>query len=227
MGKNKRKWKFYDFDANWEEFIKIWNSDDVQDILERDMNNWCTEELHSRQTYERGDPLWTFSKTDYWFTKLNDAAWEEVHKYNMIETFHKRMKQLYGKNYTDDKDLVFEHFDETWHNAIMEQYAPKPDTLESMIMIMGKNYLSDTFNKVAKIIYNQSDYDSDEEVYGTPTDNIIYTHYGNEDSIILISSEKIVFDLYDYYFSKIDGKSLLQPDKYYNKIHNKWHGYYL
>ena len=91
---------------------------------------------------------------------------------------------------------------------------------------MGKNYITDTFNKVAKIIYNQSDYDSDEDVYGTPTDNIIYTNDDNGDSVILISSEKKVFDLYEYYFSKIDGKSLLQPDKYYNKIYNRWHGYY-
>ncbi len=61
-----REWKYYDFTNNWDDFYKVWTSEEVQDALEEQMENWCLNEAYDisegvKPTWKRCDDLWRYS----------------------------------------------------------------------------------------------------------------------------------------------------------------------
>jgi hypothetical protein len=202
----EQEWKFYDFDANWDKFLKIWKSEPIQDRLEYDMTNWCKNHTKDMK-YKRGDQLWTFSETDYWSKNYNDEvineAMDEVCEYEMVNTYYKRMKEILGDSYDRCKDKDDDIF-QICMSAVMKKFTPKNDSLESLIMISGKNYIIESLYEVAKIIFRNKII-------------VLVDDADENNNFILIPSEKIVFDLFDYYFEREDETDIrLKSDDYYD-----------
>jgi hypothetical protein len=210
-----QQWSYFDFDANWDKFLDIWNSDFVQEELEEQMESWCETDAPwedgKPMTYERGDQLWEFGRTDYWHEKIMSAGEEEEHE--MYKIFSKRLQQIHPQMFVDDIDHVSEWnysvecgFADEVGKQTWEKYKPKKDSLESFIMMMGKNYVSHALYVAAFDMF-----DDDEPTMVKDCD-------GND--LILFSNKKIVFDLYNFYFLTRDEDTnesfILRPDAYYD-----------
>ena len=72
-------WKYYDFDANWPEVYRLWQSEEVQDALEPNMQSWCETELNNRMSWNRGDSLWdtvgrTITTRESWTERVSTSG---------------------------------------------------------------------------------------------------------------------------------------------------------
>lgn len=200
-----QEWKYYDFRSNWTEFLKAWKSPSVQDVLYEDMQNWCRDHAYyepdgTKPVYKHGDPLWKFSRTDYWATKHMDAANDYVEQNDCVAKFKRTMEQQ-GRKFSDD-DAAYEAFFEICFDDICSLFEPKPDTLESMIMIMGGQFLYPAMAEAARVM-ELDDY-------------IVQT----EEGVVLLPGKKLVFDFTGYYFDVVEGGSspCLQNDDDYEEL---------
>lgn len=222
-----QEWKYYDFDANWDEFLKVWKSEEVQEELDMTMKNWerdnptytYTDDTPKLRIYERGDQPWEFGRTDYWSCKISPDDDDETDI--AARAFVKSLTNVHpGLIFRDkpkpgrvmpERDMDFELNYYTLSNVPNELYerqykknAPKPDTLESMIMMMGKNFIRNPLFVAAEMLFGDA--------------ILIKDIDGN--SLILIPHEKIVFDLYNFYFITRDKDTIpsfvLQSDDYYD-----------
>ena len=188
-------WKYYDFDANLKEFYEIWQTDNIQEILKSDMDDWCQTQAyfvngHERPTWNKGEPLWHLSRTDYHDSKMMDRANDKVEKEQIYKTYKKRMEQITGRKFddvdVDDDDIFNRCFDE-----IMEGFKPKPHTIDSLILVHGKNYINNALYETAILLFPDDD-------------DIIHINSEDDDAIILNLSKNIVFDLLNFYYSTRD-----------------------
>lgn len=129
------KWTYYDFDKNWSTVWKLWNTDEVQDVLEEQMGLWGVP-YNDVKPWKRGDSLWKYSRTDYWANKIMCEANEYVEENRMVHQYAKTMRDL---GFKLSKEQVEEGFSQTCLPEIEEKFDPKHGTLESIILIMGKN----------------------------------------------------------------------------------------
>lgn len=65
-------WAYYDFDANWQEFLGVWKTPEVQYALALDIEIW--KPLGYFKNYRPGDDLWKYTKTLYWNLKAMNMA---------------------------------------------------------------------------------------------------------------------------------------------------------
>jgi hypothetical protein len=222
-----QEWKYYDFDEHWDEFLKVWKSESVQEDLDEVMEQWqednptytYTGDTHKLRTYERGDPLWEFGRTDYWACKISpdDDDETDIAARAFVKSLTNVHPGLIFRGATKPGRLVPERDMDLELNYYMlsnvpnelyeQQYkknAPKPDSLESMIMMMGKNFIREPLLTSAYILFGDAELIKDVD--------------GN--SLILIPHEKIVFDLYNFYFITRDNDTnssfVLQKDEYYD-----------
>lgn len=200
-----QEWKYYDFSANWAEFLRHWKSDAVQDVLYRSMQAWC-EERESimpdgrKRTWKRGDPLWHMSCiSDYWCTKTIAAAEEYIECNGCLAKFRRTMEQ-HGRIF-HDRSSAWEAFHHVCWDSIFESMEPKPDTLESMIMDIGSVYLYNALYTAARKMF--------------PDEDVAWTDKGT----VLLPGRKLVFDFIEYYFDVVDhrgDKHLLRSDADYD-----------
>lgn len=107
------EWQYFDLDGHWDAFYKVWCSDEVQSVLLRDMETWCATQAYfntdgSRPTWKRGDPIWSLSRTDYWFTKCLDRAQlidEEVNGPQRHQHFRAAMLRSANIRYKDEDSM--------------------------------------------------------------------------------------------------------------------------
>ncbi len=199
-GMPDQEWKYYDFGANWREFLAAWKSADVQDVLFGDMQEWCSTHAYfepdgSRPTWKRGEPLWHLSRTDYWATRHMDAAAEHIERNGCFAKFERTMAQQ-GRRFSDPYGAFVAHC----YDAITEDMAPRPDTLESLVMIAGGEFLYDALAATARKLGFED----------------VVAHAGP----VLLPGEKLVFDFMQYYFDVVAPASsrLLQSDEYYDSV---------
>lgn len=203
------EWTFYDFDKNWTTFYKIWQTDEIQEILKKDMDNWCIyEAFYKHQSdgtmvkpiWSKGEPLWHLSRTDYHATKIWNISNKRIENERMITNYEKRMIEICPSKYTKmSKDEINIEFYDICSEKINDECSPKPHTLESLILVMGKNYISDALFACAEKLF--------------PNNDIIYYHgNGNIDKTdndqIYIYDHKIVFDLLDFYYVTRDNSKI-------------------
>ena len=215
MTTNTSEWTFYDFDKNWDAFYKVWKTDDVQTILKKDMDNWCINEAfyeHKadgtmvKPTWSKGEPLWHLSRTDYHATKISDIVSERIKNERMVYHYKKTMEQIFPKKYhkISNYDLHSE-FSINFFSKIYEECSPKPHTIDSLILFMGKNYISDALHECALKLF------SNDEVN-------FYHGNGNrgkkDNDEIYIREQKIVFDLLDFYYVTRDNSKIVPKPKY-------------
>lgn len=210
-----RKWNFYNFDENWSEFVRVWKTDSVQKVLQKHMEKWCETEAYLEKDDETGEncppiydpkkPLWRYSKTDFWDFKITEETNDFMEKEKIMEKYREKVKNETGRELDfegEDEDEFFRIF-----NKHTSQFEPKTDTLESFIMIMGKNCLSFPLFETAKKLF--------------PKNSVVRVKDENKNVIILIPEEKIVFDIYDYFFCTRENYEM-KTDEFYDKLYSKY-----
>ena len=181
--------QYYDFDIHWNEFYQIWQSDPVQEILKPDMDEWCQTQAYylsngKRPTWNKGEPLWHLSRTDYHDNKMMELANDKVEKEHIYATYKKRMEQITGKKF------IHNDYDETFNRCfeeVMEGFEPKRHTIDSLILVLGKNYIHAALCKCAQLLF--------------PDDDIDEVETSDADTIVVNCNKRIVFDLLNFYFS--------------------------
>lgn len=185
---NRNIWKYYDFNKNWESFILIWKNDDVQVFLERAFNFYNI-------TYQRRMPLWLVNSSTMEYVAQMKTL-DEIYKNNILSSFEKRMAAIFNKKYTLGKST---YYMQTCFHELCKFNLPQKDTIESFIFPDGEKIISCALAEVARIIFNE--------------DNVYVTLDLDKKNIILIQSQKIVFDVYGYYWNEE-----LQDDDYYEEL---------
>jgi len=195
-------WRYFDFDAHWAEFWTAWSRPEVQSILKEDMDSWCATEAYfepdgSRPTWTEGEPLWHLSRTDYWSTKILEAANEEMERAEACAKktlsaqgldLNEYRKRQWGpgdrEEYEDEPDELSNRMFE----EIMSRYEPKYGTIESLILYMGRNFMCYALLKTAQLMFGEEACGLFEEPCG--------------DNVVLVPGQKLVFDLLYYFISK-------------------------
>ena len=195
-------WRYFDFDAHWAEFWAAWSTPEVQAILKYDMDTWCATQAHfeadgSRPTWTEGEPLWHLSKTDYWGTKIQDAADKDIERATACAKktlsaqgldLNEYRKRQWGPG---DREEYEDEPDELWDRMfeeIMSRHEPKPGTIESLILFLGRNFMCRALLKTAQLMFGEEECGLFEEPCG--------------DEVVLIPNQKLAFDLLYYFFSK-------------------------
>lgn len=203
------EWKLYDFDANWRSFLEAWKDERTQRVLDEDMVDWCEHQAYyeydhdgtkTKPKWRRDTPLWTLSRTDYWDTRItktiNDDTTREFRCYQeaLKRAGLLRSHRTFHTDSDSDSDPDDEDEDNRWmsffHHKTDLLYhlnSPRSDSIDSFIMIMGKLYLLDAMRKAAQILFPECDIICTEET-------------------VLIADEKLIFDLFGYYFETTDGE---------------------
>ena len=211
------EWTFYDFDKNWDAFYKVWETNEIQNILKKDMDNWCISQAYYKHlddgtmvkpTWSKGKPLWNLSRTDYHHTHISNVVEDRIEKERMVYHYKKSMEQVLPSKYRKmSHDDLYEEFCMICFKNIFDECSPKPHTIESLILVMGKNYISDALHACALKLF---------------PDNEVIFYNGNgrnsdtDNDEIYILEKKIVFDLLDFYYVTRDNSKIIPKPKYIN-----------
>ena len=193
-------WQYYDFTNNWDYFYNIWISDEVQDVLEPHMDVWCKEEAYFisegvKPTWKRKDDLWTYGRTDYFATRIDEKADAYIEKYKIKSVFKKQMANVGIKYKTED--LLYEAFFETCYEEISKMFEPIPHSQEANVLMMGANYLTAALCEAARIIY--------------PNEYVEEYENENGDDLVIIPNIKVIFDFHRH-FHYTEGDQQQSPE---------------
>lgn len=176
-------WSYFEFDKHWNQFLQEWHKPHIQDILFRDLMDFS---ISSGLMYpwQRGEPVWYLTPSNHWDIivdqKVNIKIQEENLKPKFINSFHNATGYLFkGKN---DSSIKFHHI--VYHN-IRNEFFPKPNSLESLVLIGGNNAISYAMYRIAIDMFEHTEVTS------------VFDEEGH--MWILLPNEKIVFDIEGYY----------------------------
>jgi hypothetical protein len=205
------EWSFYDFVVHWDVFLRQWKSREIQESLEVHMQYWCEFQAFpniddSVPQWRKGDPLWHLSRTDYWNVKICRQVDAHLDRNKYYENYKQSMERVYGKplkhcqNSFDYLMMVSGEYDNLYGF-----YSPQPDTIESLILVSGKNHISECLYTIACDIFRNQE--------------VLMVKDDRNNDMILIPEEKKVYDLLDFYYWKYDNvSSLLKDTSYYDEI---------
>ena len=199
-------WHFYDFDANWDSFLDIWKSDWIQMRLDEQMSFWCEAYLNGEMIWVSGDMLWKYDKTRYWDDKIFDIVQASADNYypNYLKKWiasHER----FGIQYAT-KDVARHSFFNSidyYNEDMYRDSCPKVDTIHAFYLPYSKHILTTIFYEICASLI--------------PNTNRVWLFDRYDNDIILLSDDKIIFDLDGFYRWKYD-KDVLQNDAYYDSI---------
>ena len=186
--------KYFDFSTNWSSFIEIYNTPIVQEQLQKDMKIYCLANPYNiitrsgsplYKTYKKGDPLWTYSNTNYWYEKAENDTFHKIASEKMIENYKKTMENITGRIMT--KKQAEENFMVSCFDNIYKQFLPQTNSIESFLLFGGESYLTNTYFKIAREFF--------------PNSTLIGI-YAETHQYVLVREENIVFDIYGYYSQK-------------------------
>lgn len=184
----EHQFRFYDFDKNWDEFYKVWTSDEVQDVLQVDMQNWCEHEAYfehtesglKKPTWKRCDDLWRYSRTDYHCQRNLDKCNEYVQTSGCVEKYEAAMSRFGIKS--SDKACAYEAFWNVAGDELHEMFEPKPGSLEANILFYGANYLAGALEVAAHKMFPNSF-------------NMLLEHEND----MVIADDNLIFDFVRFY----------------------------
>lgn len=185
----EHQFRFYDFEKNWDEFYKVWTSDEVQDVLEPDMQAWCeheayfehTEDGMKKPTWKRCDDLWRYSKTDFHAQRNLDKCNEYVQTSGCVEKYEQAMSRS-GIKFSD-KVQAYEAFWNVAGDELYKMFQPKPGSLEANILFSGANYLAGAMEVAAQKMFPDGF-------------NILLEHEND----MVIANDNLIFDFVRFYF---------------------------
>lgn len=135
--------------------------------------------------YRRGTELWEYSddRDDYWEEKLSAEADAYINDKNVLGKLEKTLSHL---------GLSGLHYVTNVKQEVYEQHKPKRDSIHALIFPDGPNTLCNSLYETARILF--------------PNSKIILARSRSVFSpyVVYILEEKIVFDLYGYYYTKYD-----------------------
>ncbi len=106
-----------------EEFMRHWNSEPVQECLEKAVNRFIQD--HNLDiNWNKRDPLWNITETNWWIIKLHNPIREYIESNNMIFTSPADERRCYPR--------------------LREELGPKSNTIESIYWPDGGKYLKET-----------------------------------------------------------------------------------
>lgn len=216
-----KAWKFFDFDKNWEPFYTLWKSEKIQQSLSYYINSFiadCYDDTpKERPTWKKNDPLWSICTSQYWVDKLCEKVELYIDEHDLMTKYKKRMEQIQCRKFPSDIDTIialWDSFYSSCYDILIKEVEPKPHTLESLVLVDGKNYISYVLYEIAKQLF--------------PNDDVIVTHYKCHCDMILVVQKKIVFDLLGFYFYTREkettacGSYTLHDDDVYEEIVRKF-----
>ncbi len=184
--------QFYDFDKNWKCFYEVWTSDEVQDVLESHMQNWCKHEAYyvhthngmEKPTWKRCDDLWRYSRTDFHSQRILDKINEHVRADRCVEKYVDAMKR-FGIRFTSP-ELSHEAFWNVAGDHLEESFEPEPHSLEANVLFGGANFMVEALEVAAQKLFPSCDIDRIEDA--------------ESQNKIVIINEDIIFDFIRFYF---------------------------
>ena len=203
---DQKFWRYFDFDENWQQFLRIWKTEPVQRVLDEHMEIWCTNQAYfenmpdgsyRRPSWNRSTPLWRLSRTDYWHNKITKTLHDNTQAEHRWFVDGLRRAGLKRKL---DEDDTWRMYIKQKSDMLYERNSPRKDSIDSFIMRMGKNYLHSAFVETARIMF--------------PDEHIIEMKSDNLD--ILLCNRKMVFDIFGFYHEKYDGDQMLKSDAIYD-----------
>lgn len=185
----EHQFRFYDFEKNWDEFYKVWISDEVQDVLEPDMQEWCEKEAYfehtesglQKPTWKRCDDLWRYSRTDFHCQRNLDKCNEYVETSGCVEKYEQAMSR-FGFKFSD-KQCLHEAFWNVTGDHLYKMFEPKPGSLEANILFCGANYLAGALEIAARQLFPDCD-------------NFMIQF----DENLVIADGNLIFDFVRFYF---------------------------
>jgi len=181
-------WNYYDFDQNWETFLQVWKSHEVQHSMLLDIE--ASKLLGFFANYRKGEPLWKYTRTLYWKLKINEIARADADSKNHAFKIKKSLHN-FGLN-IDVKTF----YDKVYISRIASDYNPKPDTIDSFIMPEGSYIFLKSLALCAKILF---------------PDDSVRIDFVNLRRCVVIKEKHIIFDLFGYYFWEHDHKMEYAP----------------
>lgn len=181
-------WSYYNFKANWDRFFAVWQTDIIQTILQDKIEEW----LHERNicyVWQKNEPLWFLTESNYWDERASYLANNHIISQNVTKHFKTSFNHATGyvfKNNDEARSLMNKLV--TPH--IQSDFYPKDNTLESLVLLGGKNYVSNALYRVCIELF--------------PNDRVIYTLDNQMNDAILLPDQKMVFDLEGYVLSEIE-----------------------
>lgn len=199
------EWAYYDFDKHWEEFYAVWSSDAVQSVLVEDMAEWCRSEAYytadgSRPTWCKGEPLWQLSRTDYWDNKFlveSQRIDEETNGPRRYKYFADAMRRAANIEYGDEDEMHKAYYTIVLER-IQKSMEPKPGTLESLVLFMGRNYIHEALLTTASLLFGE--------------ENVSEEENSEEGLFVVVDDQRLVFDLLGYYFWTRDNDRHFVPE---------------
>lgn len=167
---------YYDFDVNWDSFLKAWYSHDVQYTLALEME--CNKPLGFFKYYQPGDPLWKYSQSLYWKLRCAARAQQLMKEEQHLMKFKRTMQSQFGF-LNNSKDFYYA----TCFKATVERCYPQPNTIHAFIMPELSFLLKNTMRQCAQTLF--------------PQDLVEMTN----DNIVMIN-KSIKFDLLGFYNQK-------------------------
>lgn len=179
-----RAWRYFDFDSNWDRFLPVWQSDEVQTVLENDVNAWSGASISA---WRRGMPLWELADWR-WEIRIEERVLRlEADLYgssrSAFDSFKRTMRTTLNRNYRSEWE-VREAYEEIVLGSLAKELAPKEGSIDSLYVDGAHDGYANALALVASKLFPGSE------------PQIVKRH--GDDSVIL-AEEHIVFDLLDFY----------------------------
>jgi hypothetical protein len=189
------QWRYYDFSANWDLFYAAWSTDQVQEVLAFDIQEWCRPTSWSSKAlqWKKGDPLWHLSleASDFWLDEIR----MRVDDYPTSKDCRKESRYFgEGLNRGCNKQLRCKAaenraFADVIFERMPSEFEPRHGTLESLILAGGGELLVDALYETAKLLVGE---DSGlVKARDTTRENRM---------VVLLPEHDLKFDIYGYFF---------------------------
>lgn len=137
---------YYDFDANWDSFLKAWYSHEVQYTLALEIE--CLKSIGFFKYYQHGDPLWKHTRSLYWKLRCAARAQQIMKDEQHLIKFRRTMTNQFGfpcnmKNF----------FYTTCFSTLVERCHPVKDTIHAFIMPELSFLLKQSMQKCAETLF--------------------------------------------------------------------------
>lgn len=150
---------YYDFDANWDSFLKSWYSHEVQHALKIEIE--CYKPLGFFKHYQQGDPLWKHTKSLYWKLRCVARAKQLMIHEQHLTKFKKTMQTQFGFPHDTTN-----HYFATCFSKQVERCHPVKDTIHAFIIPELSFLLKRTMRTCAEVLFPT-------EIIEITTDNVI------------------------------------------------------
>ena len=185
-------WEYYDFKKHWGAFYKVWKTDAVQTVLQREMEKFCSfpEDVYWKH-WKKGDPIWELSEDNYWPDRITRMTREHIKANDLVGKYRRHYESL-GKTYASEKGW-YNAFSEEYFEDISKQFTPKPGTIESLICTKAEQYISFPLYTACCLLF--------------PDDLVLHivdrhVYYGYT---VFVPSKNIIFDLYNFFNYTVNG----------------------